>query len=858
MTRRIRLILLCSLPLGILATATAQDDPAAWVEMLSSDKFRTRQEAEQKLWQAGSRALPALEAARTNANPETALRAAKIARYLQLGLTPDSPKDIIELAQNFEKMSVEGKNNAFETLKKQRRFRIALLLFQQEKDSVVRSQIRASISGLAIVAAREALIAGDEQAAVRFLKDFPEDPKSLTALAWMARTQGKLDEEIAKARTSKEPDDWRYLLALLRIKGDRAGVADIAEKHNLPEIAAAMELLDGNPEKWISLAAERADGETADITRAYASIVLSRLRTGKDGAAANSSLLTKAALKDGDYTRRWAAIYALFSLGNEAVAQKPVQSLNPAMLFGYMAEREKIDEALKALELDPKTPDFGQWIERHMKTIMADEEDDEMDMVPNMIGFLEKHGVTEPIDEHFVPRMLELAEKDNEKFTEFLSMLFSAYSTTRLAPETAVKIACAYAKEDDVLWGSMIRNAFSDNSYFTQWWEWLGEISPEQKRTDRFRHMLVLFHAIPDKRGELAELDKAIHTALQKDAPDAAEGHRKLLSVLAAVTRSAQYARWSCADVNELDTDDLMNLEQWELAAVKWEQSLKTSPDTIHSILWSGLCWQQAGNQEKAKKAEALFEALILGDSSMMITASAIYQHLGFMEKARAWRQMALHCGARDGSWHVTLYTNAEDQLLTGQWNLALAGYEAYILHSLADGDTSTMMTTFRTRKKADMARAFGMYAKQPQQALALLRDCHQSLMADASLADQFFPALRLIGAKEQHDAWFEESWQALMKNRDRFPQDDNVRNSAAWLAARAMKRLDDAQKESTEALRLRPNQAAYLDTMAEIHFARGNREKAVEWSKKAITSEPGATPLREQYYRFLKEPFPK
>jgi tetratricopeptide (TPR) repeat protein len=150
------------------------------------------------------------------------------------------------------------------------------------------------------------------------------------------------------------------------------------------------------------------------------------------------------------------------------------------------------------------------------------------------------------------------------------------------------------------------------------------------------------------------------------------------------------------------------------------------------------------------------------------------------------------------------------------------------------------------------------MYAKQPQQALALLRDCHQSLMADASLADQFFPALRLIGAKEQHDAWFEESWQALMKNRDRFPQDDNVRNSAAWLAARAMKRLDDAQKESTEALRLRPNQAAYLDTMAEIHFARGNREKAVEWSKKAITSEPGATPLREQYYRFLKEPFPK
>ena len=97
MTRRIRLILLCLLPLGFLATATAQDDPAAWIEMLSSDKFRTRQEAEQKLWQAGSRALPALEAARASANPETAMRAliAHIDQYAPPGLrylTAQPPK----------------------------------------------------------------------------------------------------------------------------------------------------------------------------------------------------------------------------------------------------------------------------------------------------------------------------------------------------------------------------------------------------------------------------------------------------------------------------------------------------------------------------------------------------------------------------------------------------------------------------------------------------------------------------------------------------------------------------------------------------------------------------------------------
>ena len=849
---------LSCLAIGHLALAHAEDTPAAWVEMLASDKFKTRQEAEQKLWSAGSQAMAVLESASKSASPETAMRANKILRYLQLGLTPDSPAEVIELAQNFEKMSVEGKNNALTTLKKQRHFRIALLLFQQEKDSVIRQQIRSSITGLAIVAAREALIAGDSEGARRFLTDFPEDPKSLTALAWMARSEGKLDAEIAKAKASQDADDWRYLMALLRIKGDRAAVADLAEKHNLGELAAAMELLDGDVEKWLNWHAEKADGETADITRAYATVALHRLRDEKEGPTQDLNLLIKAALKEGDYTRRWAAIHSLFSLGNETVAQKPVKLLNPAMLFGYMSEREKIDEALSALNLDVATPDYGGWIDRHMAVVLSGDSNDEMDSVPNMISFLEKRGVTEPIDKHFLPLMLELAEKDNETFTDLLNSLFSAYATTRLAPETAAKVATAYAKDDDVLWGTMIRIAFSENSYFTQWWEWLGEIYPNEKRNDRFHQMLTLFRAIPDKRGELAAWDQKIREALEKDEPDAAENHRKLLAILAAVTGNTHYSQWSCKDDSELDTDDLMNLGKWKEAAEKWEEASKAAPDQINSVLWAALCWKQAGEQEKSQRAETLFEALILGDSSMMIAASAIYQHLGFMEKSRQWRQMALHCGVRDGSWHVALYTNAEEQLLTGQWRRAQAGYEAYILHSLDEGDTSTMMMTFRTRKKADMARAFALLGTNRKLALEKLRECHQSLLADASLADQFFPALRMVGAKKEHDAWFEESWQALMKNRDRFPKDDNVRNSAAWLAARSILRLDDAEKESQEALRLRPRQAAYLDTMAEIHFARGDREKAVEWSKKAITSDPRATPLREQYYRFLKDPLPR
>ena len=59
--------------------------------------------------------------------------------------------------------------------------------------------------------------------------------------------------------------------------------------------------------------------------------------------------------------------------------------------------------------------------------------------------------------------------------------------------------------------------------------------------------------------------------------------------------------------------------------------------------------------------------------------------------------------------------------------------------------------------------------------------------------------------------------------------------NSAAWMASRASRDLDDALEKIRTALSMRPKQAAYLDTMAEVWFAKKNREKAVEWSRKAV-----------------------
>jgi tetratricopeptide (TPR) repeat protein len=158
------------------------------------------------------------------------------------------------------------------------------------------------------------------------------------------------------------------------------------------------------------------------------------------------------------------------------------------------------------------------------------------------------------------------------------------------------------------------------------------------------------------------------------------------------------------------------------------------------------------------------------------------------------------------------------------------------------------------------------------QQALKLLDSCQRLIPGSGSLADDFFPALRHAGIDQQYKKWFEQSYQHVLASCKLFPKAHNTHNTAAWLASRAVLRLDDALDHAQIAVTLRPVQGAYLDTMAEVWFAKGDRKKAIEWSEKAIAasiSHAQGTPrsegrvlsnyneLNKQWDRFKDEPMP-
>ncbi len=82
-------------------------------------------------------------------------------------------------------------------------------------------------------------------------------------------------------------------------------------------------------------------------------------------------------------------------------------------------------------------------------------------------------------------------------------------------------------------------------------------------------------------------------------------------------------------------------------------------------------------------------------------------------------------------------------------------------------------------------------------------------------------------------------------------PRDPDPRNGLAWFYAEHRVNLDEAYRLAQEALALDPSSWQVLDTLAEIQFARGLPDKALELARKALAADPQNPYLKGQEERF-------
>lgn len=117
--------------------------------------------------------------------------------------------------------------------------------------------------------------------------------------------------------------------------------------------------------------------------------------------------------------------------------------------------------------------------------------------------------------------------------------------------------------------------------------------------------------------------------------------------------------------------------------------------------------------------------------------------------------------------------------------------------------------------------------AGKVEEGLAVVRECLTVMPGNSDLAIGVVPDLEKLGRKADADAVFRRVWDAYNGVLKDHPESAWAMASAAWLAAGCRRELDQAVRFAEKAVEWEPSTRGNRETLAEVHFRRGERAKA-------------------------------
>jgi len=112
-------------------------------------------------------------------------------------------------------------------------------------------------------------------------------------------------------------------------------------------------------------------------------------------------------------------------------------------------------------------------------------------------------------------------------------------------------------------------------------------------------------------------------------------------------------------------------------------------------------------------------------------------------------------------------------------------------------------------------------------------------------VAIRLVPELTRRGHAVEADALFARVNEPYRKQLGLYPKSGYLHNGLAWSAACCRRDLDVALEHSRTATTINPRSPSYFDTLAEVHFQRGQRDLALAACKRCLALAP-----ENDYYR--------
>jgi tetratricopeptide (TPR) repeat protein len=847
MSHPTRWLAACTLLVAALPcpAAPTPEQVAEWVKQLGDDDFATREKASKLLWEAGKAAEPALRKAAESGDAETARRANEILEKFKFGIYPDTPPKLVALINQFRAGDLAAKQDALKGLMAMgaRGYSTLVKLVNTESDADLRRELQAQVVREAPRVAGP-LLADGETALVEELLDSgvagnaPSAHEGYAAY-WLLR--GQIDKKIAawSARPAplglNEQQASKVLAYLHRAAGDLPRARARAEQSGDVPLLLTVLTEVGD---WKELARVGAGGDGLSEVEALGyRAAYARLSGDKDGfAKAVEDLVKSAEGKPADASEWWFAAEAL--LINEQ-PDKAVEVLrkceNMANAVEVLFAQGKFREGLKLAEEGGGRHPF--W--RELRTART----------------LHRLGERDAARKRFaaLADQIKHAKETGEHFG-----LVDAEYKLGLKEEAFAHAAAILARPPGEGHGWVFGRLFPDrDSEADVWWRVLRNRFAAEETTATMKRLRALMNGKLASK-ELADLARG---AADVSGLEAEKRQPWLMGLAAACLRAglddpglglldkAAAAGPSPEPLTRLG-DHFAGKKQWDEAARRYQQAWEKEPKDPLPLFLRGRALAAAGKEAEGKKLTESAHLLPLGDHEVRGNFADALAKRGYADDARREYELIVRTGDRDG-WLVghALSRLARHADAAG----AADAYQRMLLRLLRTN-------TGFAETEAYVAVPQRIHAARAQGLLAAGKAAEAVKEADAALALRPFapevaialvPELQKRGHKKEAEAVFGRVWSAYEGLLKDYPNSAWAHNALAWLAARCRRNLDAALRHSQKAVQLEPDNAAYLDTLAEVHFQKGDKDRAVALMKQCLEREPAFEFYRRQLRRY-------
>jgi hypothetical protein len=875
------------------------------VAALAADDFRARERATRALWQFGGTDSPpavrqaaaeAVRRAAASGNPEVARRARSVLRGLAFGIPPDAAQDVLDQIAAYRRADAERKRAAVAELIRMEvpGARALLKLAEDEPDPDLRRTVLAGLSFLARPSVAALAADGDLATANRLLAAVAgEGDQPARDHAAFLLVAGGLDEAVASlarevgpaTQPSTRPNPFGPLEAAMRVRrieqGQLAGLAAArlaARKaaEGAPVAAggplrlAYLYRAQGDPAAGAAVADAAGDPKLADALLADAG------RYAELAARAEARGVSDASVEDLGYVTayhrlaghqaaadRWAAKlvdHGKANPGNEAYAAAAL------MLNGYAARAMDLlvgqKASLVALEFAANRFDFSL-----ADAVVAEAKAAGGPDLPRVLArtapLLHEAGRTAEATARL--RAVAAGEHGAVGLDVWRDLVEAGPASGVPTAEVDGWMARALSTGDRQPGESpetlFFRARLRDPARALGWWATLRDhrsgVTPAAamalvRRIDRGLVAGDELKELTDKATELAgTLPVAARVNRLTLVADALADAGQAAAAVAVAEKVVALAE--SADTLEKLGDLNAKAERWDKAAAAYARARQADPADAKPVALEAWCLGKLGRADESARGMALAHLIPLGDESARgALANALAAH-GLAADARRERELILRTGdPKTWAYAEAVRRLAADVAKTDPPAAAAMTERAFLVNHTVDRTFTDPTFNLTIPAQIQRMRAVGeARAGRPAEAAAIAAAILEACPADADAQIAVIRELDKTGHKPEADAVYRRAFDRYDALRAKHPESPQANNLVAWTLACVKRDLDHALACAKKGVELDPDNSAILDTLSEVHFARGEYDEALALNAKCRASDANDEHQKKNFARF-------